>query len=278
MDNLQFIIMDNLFIITIAIFVFFYLIGLVRKKKIKEKYEKTVIEAQEEAKRLNIDVSKQPPNISAMSYDLSHGFDKDFGDTIYEGTSKNLNWKLVSTIKYTDDYATTSRKTLYQQTLKWITNDKKLGNNHYVMIMDTPVEIKSDFNNEAGFMNSIKNFVAEKALDFYISNYFGPEYKDLINISDGKIIRNNNLKNYLIITNKIELANKILGDNFTNLINNWDQKTANLTNSNLMKTPGILFAPDKIIITCQSSVKNAEEAAVYSDICAELIEKVDINL
>ena len=277
MDNLQFIIMDNLFIITIAIFVFFYLIGLVRKKKNKEKYEKNVIELQEEAKRLNIDVSKQPPNISAMSYDLSHGMDKNFGDTIYDGTSRNLKWKLVSTVKYTDDYATTSRKTLYQQTLKWITNDKKLDNNYYVMIMDTPVEIKSDFNNETGFMNSIKNFVAEKALDFYISNYFGTEYKDLINISDGKIIRNNNLKNYLIITNKIELANQILDENFTNLINNWDQRTANLTNSNLMKTPGILFAPDKTIITCQSSVKNAEEAVVYSEICAELLEKVDIK-
>lgn len=275
MAELQFMIFDNMFIIVIAIFILFFLVGQVRKKKVKEQYEANVKEAEREANKFGLNVTKQMPNISAMSYDLSHGVDKDFGDTIYEGENNNLKWKLVSTVKYSDDTAIgPNRRDLVQQTLKWSTNDVKMRNHNYVMFMDAPVEIKTDFNNEAGFLSSIKNFVAEKALDFYVANYFGAEYKELINISDGEIIRNDQLSNCLIITNTKDFAESLLDPEFIDLLKNWDSRTSSFSNQNLMKTPGILFAPDRLIITTQSSVKSAEEASKYSVICGEIADKI----
>jgi hypothetical protein len=278
MENLQFMIFDNMFIIVIAVFILFFLVGQVRKKKVKETYEKNVKEAEAEANKYGLNVSKEMPNISAMSYDLSHGVDTKFGDTIYEGVNDNIKWKLVSTVKYSDDTAIGSnRRDLIQQTLKYTTYDIKLNAHNYVMMMEAPTEMKIEASEDAGFMSSIKNFVAEKALDYYVGNYFGNEYKDMINISDGTIIRNNSLRNFLIITNSKQISDKIIDEKLTEFILDWHNKTKNFKNESFMKTPGLLIAPDKFILTCQSSVVSAKEASEYAEICSEISNVIKTN-
>jgi hypothetical protein len=207
----------------------------------------------------------------------SSGKIQAFGDTIYEGTNNGQKWKLVSSVIRLNEYSGNSTSYSYKRSLKWFTTDIDTYSNTYILIMSTPGEIKTEEYSNTGFMNSIKNFIAEKALDIYISGYFGSEYNDLINLSDGEIIKNEKLKEFFIITNSGKIVRNLIDDIFIEKIMDWKHNKQGFVYEGNMDNLGILFAPDKLIIGCQSSIESPEEAAKFGEFCTTIGELYRLN-
>jgi len=139
------------------------------------------------------------------------------------------------------------------------------------MMMSTPGHDNSGPQQQKkGMLSSLVSKLAEGALDMYVAGYFGEQYKPLINVDGGKKITIPELKEFFILTNDEPMAMKFLNPTTIKYITNWMANKPTFKHTWRVNSLGVLFAPDRSIVSCQALMTNANEAKVFSDFGAGL--------
>ena len=141
--------------------------------------------------------------------------------------------------------------------------------------MSIPGELKLGNIERGGFINDIIIKTADTVLDLYVGGYFGNEYKPLVNIGDdGVKIERDQLKDFMILTNMEPLAQKYFDEATAATISHWKKNDAGFKDEKKVDQFGLLFSPDGVILTCQTSMSNANEVKAFSDFGAALTIKM----
>ncbi len=120
-----------------------------------------------------------------------------------------------------------------------------------------------------GFIGNMVNKLAEVMLDMYVGSFFGDQYKHLINISDGHIIKRTEEDDFFILTNDVILSEKFLTQTETT-IRKWKTQNAGFASEKIVDAFGVLFAPEEMIFSIQTSLDTEEEVQHLASFAAAL--------
>lgn len=195
------------------------------------------------------------------------------GDTDYDGNTGGVDWKLKSTVQKGSTGGVGNK--VWRRKSMWRTEALKLPASKFILIMSIPGELKLGNIERGGFINDIIIKTADTVLDLYVGGYFGNEYKSLVNIGDDgvKIVRDQ-LKDFMILTNMEPLAQKYFDEATAATISHWKKNNAGFKDEKKVDQFGLLFSPDGVILTCQTSMSNANEVKAFSDFGAALTIKM----
>lgn len=190
------------------------------------------------------------------------------GNTDYKGTTGGMEWTLRSTIA-------SGRRGAWMRKAMWRTNAVTLPEGKFILVVSTPSEMKTGPIQRGGFINDLINKAADVMLDFYIAGYFGTEYKSLVNIGEDSVkLEREALKDFMILTNHEAVAQRYFDDATCGTIASWKKNSQGFSREGQVDQFGLLFAPDGVILSCQSNMSNAEEVKLFSDFGAALVAKM----
>lgn len=253
-------ILSNLIPIIVVTVIAILLIRRSRKNKdaaaIQDVQEKT----ESEAKALGIQVNQQA-NAGLRG-------DEVLGTNEFQGNTGGIEWKLQSSLSIGQKGRKIGKSTWRTAAVNW--PERK-----FLLLISTPADMKSGKIERGGFMNTLINKAADVLLDVYVGVYFGSEYKPLVNIGDdGVKIEREALKDFTILTNHPDLAERFLDEATVKVISGWKQSSQGFAREQQVDQFGLLFAPDGVILTCQAQMQRAEEVKMLSDFGAALAVKM----
>jgi hypothetical protein len=262
-------IFSNLVPIFLIVVIVIVLLNKFKKGKDADVKRNIHQQKQQEAQTVGIQVANQAAGHVSNSGEIH-------GDTNYNGTTGGVDWALASTVLVGDrNVGAGGRNQVWKRKSVWKTQAVKLPAGKFIMIMSTPGEIKLGAIKRGGFINDLVNKAADAVLDLYVGGYFGSEYKSLVSIGeDGVKIERDQLKDFMILTNDEPLAQKYFDDATASTISYWKKNSMGFTEENKVDQFGLLFSPDGVILTCQTSMNNANEVKAFSDFGAALVIKM----
>jgi hypothetical protein len=198
------------------------------------------------------------------------------GVTLFEGNTGGVVWTLKSIeLKRSAAHSKVSHRTTWKRKSVWQTPHVTLPAGKFIMLMSTPGEIKTTEIKRGGFINTIINKAVDAVLDMYVAGYFGSEYCPLVSIGEDAVkVEREELKDFMILTNFPELAEKYFDVTTVNVIANWKKSNQAFTRENKVDQFGLLFSPDGVILGCQTNMVNAEEVKAFSDFGSALTIKM----
>jgi len=195
------------------------------------------------------------------------------GDTDHNGNTGGIDWKLKSTVQKGSTGGVGNK--VWRRKSMWRTEAVKLPASKFILIMSITGELKLGNIERGGFINDVINRTADTVIDLYVGGYFGNEYKPLVNIGDdGVKIEHDQLKDFMILTNMEPLAQKYFDEATAATISHWKKNDAGFKDEKKVDQFGLLFSPDGVILTCQTSMNNANEVKAFSDFGAALTVKM----
>jgi hypothetical protein len=257
-------IFSNIITISIVVFIAFVMFGRFRKGK--QNANTLYIQKQERAQAVGIQIGSQTDERVSNSGEIQ-------GNTDYNGSTGGIDWTLKSTVLV--DNSGEDGDQVWKRKSMWRTQAVKLPAGKFIMVMSTPGEIKLGKIKRGGFINDLVNKAADAVLDLYVGSYFGKEYKSLVSIGeDGVKIERDQLKDFMILTNLEPLAQKYFDEATASTISHWKKTSMGFTEENKVDQFGLLFSSDGAILTCQTSMNNANEVKAFSDFGAALVIKM----
>jgi hypothetical protein len=259
----------------IAIFAWVFL-GFFRKRKLTEKVVQHTKTTAQEAQQVGLNVQQ---NVTGRTAATGMGTAVE-GETNYTGNTGGIEWNLTSTVRLSrrnsSDRATDQNLDVWRRTSRWKTAAAAWPAGKFLMLMAAPGynSAKAPVK-RGGFFNKIVQMVGDFALDFYVANYFGGEYKKLVNLGDdGVKIERAALNSFFILTNDEALANKFLDEGTVTTIANWRSAQLGFTSEGSVDNFGLLFCPDGVILGCQADMANAQEAKMLAEFGSALAVKM----
>lgn len=197
-------------------------------------------------------------------------------ETLYEGNTGGVPWTLKSIeLKRSAAHSSVTSSRVWKRKAMWKTDHVKLPTGKFIMLMSTPGEIKTSEIKRGGFINTIINKAADAALDIYVSGYFGSEYCSLVSIGeDGIKVTREQLKDFMILTNEEDTAEKYFDESTVSVIANWKKSNQAFKRENKVDQFGLLFSPDGVILSCQTNMTTADEVKAFSDFGSALTIKM----
>jgi hypothetical protein len=190
-----------------------------------------------------------------------------FKETRYEGELGGIKWEGLST--YQQKRSTRTRHATFRY-FKWKTSSVQLGNNKFLMIMSLPDKIKLQAPQQSkGFMSNMVNKLAEVMLDMYVGSFFGEQYKSMINIGDSQIIQRSEADDFFMLTNAMDESEKFL-EKTEPVIRKWKSENAGFSSEKMVDAFGILFGPDEMIVSIQTSLDTQEEVDMLAAFASAL--------
>lgn len=252
------------------------ILGFFRKRKLSEKVIKHTQNTQAEAKAMGLNVEQK---VSGRTANMGGGLAVE-GDTHYAGTTGDIEWKLLSSIKLTDNNnsdAVNSRDLdVRKRNTRWNTVAAAWPKGKFLMLMAAPgYDSTKHAINRGGFFNKLVQVAGDFMLDVYVSGYFGSQYKSLVGIGDdGVKLDRPALNNFLILTNHETLANKFLDEGTVNTIASWRNAQMGFRSESAVDNFGILFCSDGMIFGCQADMADPTEANKLSEFGSALAIKM----
>lgn len=256
------------------------IVRMFRRRKIPEKVVKHTQETQKQAQAAGMDVQQ---NVSGRTANMTYGTAIE-GDTNYAGNTGGIEWKLLSSVRLTtrnsSDAVNSRDLDVRKKSSRWSTPAAAWPAGKFLMLMGTPgYDSAKHTIRRGGFFNKLVQMAGDFALDFYISGYFGSEYKSLVNVGeDGVKIDRPALNNFFILTNHQALAEKFLDEATVNTIANWRKAALGFRNEAGVDNFGLLFCSDGVILGCQADMANADEAKKLADFGSALAIKMQETL
>jgi hypothetical protein len=199
------------------------------------------------------------------------------GTKDHSGTTGAIQWKLTSSVWYEDIGRSTS-KTLsrsWSSRTIWQTEAFKLPPNKFIILRSTPGEVKTGDIKRGGFVNKMINTAADAVLDVYVASYFGREYKALVSIGDDAVkIKRDELKDFMILTNSEQLAEKYFDDATVATISDWKKMKTGFSQEDKVDQFGLLFSPDGVLLSCRANMDTESEVKIFSDFGSVLVTKM----
>jgi hypothetical protein len=262
-------IFSNLIPLFVIAVITIFLINKFRKGKTEDVKRNIHQQKQEQAQAIGIQVAAQADGHVSNSGEIH-------GNTDYNGTTGGIDWTLTSTVLVGDrTIGAGGRNQVWKRKSVWKTQATKLPAGKFIMIMSTPGEIKLGAIKRGGFINELVNKAADAVLDLYVGSYFGSEYKSLVRIGeDGVKIERDQLKDFMILTNDEALAQKYFDEATASTISHWKKSSMGFSDERRVDQFGLLFSPDGVILTCQTSMNNAGEVKAFSDFGSALVIKM----
>lgn len=265
---MQFLISNALPILFLVAFAFL-VFGQLRRRRQTELKNNLYQKTQQQAQAIGVQVASQADGRVSNSGEIH-------GDTNYNGTTGGIGWTLKSTVLVGDSTVSGGgRNQVWKRKSAWRTNAVKLPAGKFILLMSTPGEIKTGDIKRGGLMNKLVNMAADAVLDLYVAGYFGSEYKALVSIGeDGVKLERDQLKDFLILTNLENTAQKYFDEATVTTLVGWKKSNVGFTEEQKVDQFGLLFSPDGVILACQSSMNNANEVKAFSDFGAALTTKM----
>lgn len=186
----------------------------------------------------------------------------------YQGTTGGIAWTLESSLRAGQKGRKVGKSMWRTAAVKWPAGK-------FLLLISTPPDMKTGRIERGGFVNNLINKAADLLLDVYVSLYFGAEYKSLVNIGeDGVKIEKDTLRDFTILTNHAELAERFLDEHATRVISEWKQSIQGFSREQQVDQFGLLFAPDGVILTCQANMSHPGEVKLLSDFGSALAVKM----
>ncbi|MBL7847244.1 MAG: hypothetical protein JNL40_07235 [Cyclobacteriaceae bacterium] len=253
-------IISNFIPIAVVVVIAFILIRRSQQKKDNVIRQDVQQKTEAEAKALGIQVNQQA--------DGSVRGGEVMGTNDFQGNTGGIDWTLRSSLS-------TGQKGRKIGKSMWRTSAVKWPTGKFLLLISTPADMKSGKIERGGFMNTLINKAADMLLDVYVGVYFGSEYKDLVNIGeDGVKIERETLRDFTILTNHPELAERFLDEPTATVISGWKQSSQGFSKEQQVDQFGLLFAPDGVILTCQANMTSPAEVKLLSDFGAVLATKM----
>jgi hypothetical protein len=252
-------IIDNLIpILVVAVIAFIFF-----RRAQKRKDDAVVQEAQkrtsEEAKSAGMEVDSDARGVRGGEV---------LGTNDYQGNTGGIAWTLRSSLSV-------GQKGRRVGKAMWRTADVKWPAEKFLLLISTPKDMKTGRIERGGMMNTLINKAADLLLDVYVGLYFGSEYKSLVNIGeDGVKIERDTLRDFTILTNHPDLAERYIDEATAKVISGWKEASQGFARETQVDQFGLLFAPDGVILTCQANMTNAQEVKLFSDFGAALAVKM----
>jgi hypothetical protein len=203
--------------------------------------------------------------------------DQVAGTKEHTGTTGTIQWKLTSTVWYKDTGRSTSKalsRSWNSRTI-WQTDGFKLPANKFILLMSTPGEIKTRDIKRGGFVNKLINTAADVVLDVYVASYFGSEFKALVNIGEDAVkIKRDQLKDFMVLTNHEQLAEKYFDDVTSATIAGWKKMDSGFSQEDKVDQFGLLFSPTGVMLSCHANMDSESEVKMFSDFGSVLVTKM----
>lgn len=257
---------SNAVVIFFGAAILVFILNRSKKKKEDEKRNLIQREVEEGAAKAGIQIKAQADGQISDTGEVH-------GDTTYSGDTGGINWNLTSSVHVADSGE--ERGEVWKRKSVWTSSAVKLPTGKFILLMSMPRELKLGNIKRGGFINNLVNKAADIALDIYVSNYFGSQYKSLVNIGDdGVKVEHDQLKDFVILTNIVDQANRFFDEATAATISNWKNNNAGFSDENKADHFGLLFSPDGVMLSCQTNMKNASEVKSFSDFGAVLAIKM----
>jgi hypothetical protein len=168
----------------------------------------------------------------------------------------------------------------WKRSTRWKTESVKFPAGKFLMLMSTPgYDSASKPLKRGGFLNKLVNMAADFALDFYVAGYFGSQYKSLVGLENGsEKIERQLLNDFMILTNHKVLGEKFLDEATTSVIANWKKQNQGFSRERSVDHFGLLFAPDAMVLGCQTNMASADEVKTLSDFACVLAVRMKETL
>lgn len=186
------------------------------------------------------------------------------------GQEGKISWLLVSDWRKWRSSRAGSGGTSIKQHTNWITPDVRVDSGKYFMLMTLPKKIKIPKINKGGWANAIVNWFAEHFLDLFVSGYFGPEYKELINIRDGKVYNLGETQRYYVLSNDEYHAEKFINRGLLAFLDEWRDQIFH----DGRPPVGMLVTDKGVIMTTQVALLTEREQTPFVQFSAELCQKI----
>lgn len=267
-----------IFVFGALIFMFF---GFFRRRKHAEVIREKQTREREDATTKGMQVTSQKGGAVVA---LSDGKYEAAGETEYAGTTGGIEWKLVSEVRAmgrdADDRPGRQNTEAWKRSTRWKTESVKFPAGKFLMLMSTPgYDSASKPLKRGGFLNKLVNMAADFALDFYVAGYFGSQYKSLVGLENGsEKIERQLLNDFMILTNHKVLGEKFLDEATTSVIANWKKQNQGFSRERSVDHFGLLFAPDAMVLGCQTNMASADEVKTLSDFACVLAVRMKETL
>ncbi len=203
--------------------------------------------------------------------------DQAAGTKEQSGTTGAIQWKLTSSVWYEDTGRSTSKalsRSWSSRTI-WKTDTFKLPANKFILLMSTPGEIKTGDIKRGGLVNKMINTAADAVLNVYVASYFGNEYKSLVSIGDDAVkIKRDELRDFMILTNSEQLAEKYFDNATASTISGWKKMNGGFLQEDKVDQFGLLFSPDGVLLSCRANMDTESEVKIFSDFGSVLVTKM----
>jgi hypothetical protein len=275
MEAIQDWLLSNLFSILFIIFILTFIYNWKKKSKkmeqIKVELDKKVNEANEKNLKVSIQASGD------IQTDSKSNSNEIGGDTTYEGSTGDLQWKLTSSVIFStrsnSDHPSSERE-VWKRKSQWFTSFSPLPKDSYVAIMGTPGNAHSGKEKMGGFFGKVVNFISDKVFDIYVIGYFGSRFASLVNVAQDEILKIPGLDSYFIVTNVPDIAKRFFDDQTVGVLVNWKKEKQGFKQEGSVDLIGFLFHDGGAVAGCQASMENASEAKMLADFCSTLSFKM----
>jgi hypothetical protein len=264
----------------------FSIVGFFRRQKHADIIRQKQLLEREDAAAKKIQITNQTGGAVVVHND---GTMEASGETEYKGTTNGIQWELISKVlavsRDADDRPGRQNTDAWKRSTRLNIESVKLPSGKFLMLMSAPGYNSANKQvKKGGFLNKLVNFAAEFALDIYVAGYFGTQYKSLVGLDKGsEKIDRQCLNDFLILTNDKMLGEKFLDEETTTFIADWKKQRQGFLREHSVDHFGLLFAPDTMVLGCQTNMASAQEVKVFSDFACELasrmkaISKVHVN-
>ncbi|MBS1979045.1 MAG: hypothetical protein JST46_16865 [Bacteroidetes bacterium] len=194
----------------------------------------------------------------------------------YSGRINDIIWKLSTVYERIRSSNSTRSGARLVQNTRWESASVKFPVGKFLMLMRAEgyQSSRHPMKHSEGFLGNILNMAAEGFLDVYVTGYFGPQYKPLVNVEGSAKIDKANLDDFLILTNYEGVSRKFLSDETARFIATWDTRRPAFTHESLAKQFGMLFSTEGMILSCKGAMMSDTEVNTYSQFGVELASRM----
>lgn len=195
-------------------------------------------------------------------------------EKVFDGSTGGISWKMVTTLLNRGSHSGRTSN-LWNSESIWTTTDVRFPDGKFLLIMSTPSEIRTGEFKMTGFFNKLLVFAVEKVLDFYVGGYFGIQYTTLVRINEqSNVIPLEDMKDFFILSNDPEGAKKFLDEGTRHAITGWKHQDMGFRQEAQVDQFGVLFAPDAMIVGCQTALRDPGEVKRFSDFACAMAVKM----
>jgi len=186
------------------------------------------------------------------------------------GQEGKISWLLLANWRKWRTSRGGSSRTSIKQHTNWLTNDARVDSGKYFMLMTLPKKMKIPKIKRGGVFNQLVNWFAEFFLDLYVSSHFGPEYKELINIRDGKVFNLGKNQSYYVLSNDDYHAEKFINRGLLTYLDQWRDQIFHDGRAPV----GVLVTDRGVIITTQLALFTEHEQAPFVQFSTGLCQQI----